>query len=143
MVGNFDRHNGNWGFLINESLKKIEIAPIYDCASCLYPQLTDERITQIINDEEEMEARVFVFPTSAIKINDKKINYFEYISSLENEDCNQALLRIFPRINIKEINCIIDQTPFISDIRKDFYKKIIQMRYEMILQYSYEKIKKS
>ncbi len=143
LVGNFDRHNGNWGFLINESLKKIEIAPIYDCASCLYPQLTDERITQIINDEEEMEARVFVFPTSAIKINDKKINYFEYISSLENEDCNQALLRIFPRINIKEINCIIDQTPFISDIRKDFYKKIIQMRYEMILQYSYEKIKKS
>ena len=40
LVGNFDRHNGNWGFLINESLKKIEIAPIYDCASCLYPQLT-------------------------------------------------------------------------------------------------------
>lgn len=143
LVGNFDRHNGNWGFLINESLKKIEIAPIYDCASCLYPQLTDERITQIINDEEEMEARVYVFPTSALKINDKKINYFEYISSLRNEDCNQALLRIFPRINIKEINCIIDQTPFISDIRKDFYKKIIQMRYEMILQYSYEKIKKS
>ena len=33
LVGNFDRHNGNWGFLINEELKKIEIAPIYDCAS--------------------------------------------------------------------------------------------------------------
>ena len=44
LVGNFDRHNGNWGFLINESLRQIEIAPIYDCASCLYPQLTDERI---------------------------------------------------------------------------------------------------
>ena len=26
LVGNFDRHNGNWGFLINESLKKIGIA---------------------------------------------------------------------------------------------------------------------
>ncbi len=140
LVGNFDRHNGNWGFLINESSKKIEIAPIYDCASCLYPQLTDERIEQIINDKSEMEARVFVFPTSAIKINDKKINYFEYISSLQNEDCNQALLRIFPKINMQEIYSIIDTTPFISEIRKEFYKKIINMRYEMILQYNYEKL---
>ena len=141
LVGNFDRHNGIWGFLINESLKKIEIAPIYDCASCLYPQLTDERISQIINDEAEIDARIFVFPTSALKIKDKKINYFEFISNLENEDCNKALLRIFPKINLEEINSIIDKTPFISDIRKEFYKKIINMRYTKILKYSFEKYK--
>lgn len=140
LVGNFDRHNGNWGFLINENLKKIEIAPIYDCASCLYPQLTDERIAQIINDKAEMDARIFVFPTSALKINDKKINYFEYISSLENEDCNNALIRIVPKISMEKINSIIDETPFISSIRKEFYKKIVSMRYEMILKYSYEKL---
>lgn len=139
LVGNFDRHNGNWGFLINENLKRIEIAPIYDCASCLYPQLTDEKISEIINNNEEMEARVFVFPTSALKQNDKKINYFEFISSLQNEDCTSALLRIFPKINIEKINKIIDETPYISDIRKEFYKKIIYMRYEKILDYSYLK----
>ncbi len=138
----FDRHNGNWGFLINENLEKIDIAPIYDCASCLYPQLTDERISQIINIEEEMEARVFVFPTSALKINGKKINYFEYINSLEDENCNKALIEIFEKINIDEINKIIEQTPFISDIRKEFYKKIINMRYEKILKNSYEKLKR-
>ncbi len=142
LVGNFDRHNGNWGFLINERQQKIEIAPIYDCASCLYPQLTDEKIAEIINDEEEMDARVFVFPTSALKINDKKINYFEYISKLENEECNNALSRIFPKIDLESVNKIIEETPFISDIRKEFYKKIIQMRYEKILKYSYEKLKK-
>ena len=138
----FDRHNGNWGFLINENLEKIDIAPIYDCASCLYPQLTDERISQIINIEEEMEARVFVFPTSALKINGKKINYFEYINSLEDENCNKALIEIFEKIIIDEINKIIEQTPFISDIRKEFYKKIINMRYEKILKNSYEKLKR-
>lgn len=141
LVGNFDRHNGNWGFLINENLKKIEIAPIYDCASCLYPQLTDEKISEIMNNKEEMEARVYVFPTSALKINDKKINYFEYISSLENEDCNKALLKLFPKINMESINKIIDETPFISNIRKEFYKKIINMRYEKILKDNYNKLK--
>lgn len=141
-VGNFDRHNGNWGFLINENLRKIEIAPIYDCASCLYPQLTDEKISEIIDNQEEMEARVFVFPTSALKINGQKINYFKFISSLENEDCNQALLRIYPRINFEKINEIIEKTPSISRIRKDFYKKILYLRYEKILKFSYDKIGK-
>ena len=139
-VGNFDRHNGNWGFLINENLKKIEIAPIYDCASCLYPQLTDEMIKGIINNDEEMEARVYIFPTSSLKINDKKINYFEYISSLKNEDCNKALLKLFPKIDLKKINTIIDETPSISNIRKEFYKKILKLRYEIILKINYEKL---
>lgn len=136
-------HNGNWGFLINENLRKIEIAPIYDCASCLYPQLEDEQIKEIINNNEEMEARVFIFPTSALKLNDKKINYFEYINSLENEECNKALLRIFPKINIEKINEIIEKTPYISKIRKEFYKKILNMRYEKILKASYEKLIKN
>lgn len=140
LVGNFDRHNGNWGFLINENLKSIEIAPIYDCASCLYPQLTDEMIEEIINNDEEMNARVYIFPTSSLKINDKKINYFEYISSLENDDCNKALLKIFPKIDLEKINLIINKTPFISSIRKEFYKKILKLRYEIILKTNYEKL---
>ena len=142
LVGNFDRHNGNWGFLIDEKLKKIEIAPIYDCASCLYPQLTDERIKEILNDEKEIDARVFTFPTSAIKENDKKINYFDYISSLKNEHCNQALLRITPLIDLEKINQIIENTPSISEVRKEFYKKIIKERYTKILKNSYDKLEK-
>lgn len=140
LVGNFDRHNGNWGFLINEVLKEVEIAPIYDCASCLYPQLTDERMKKIIDDEEEMNARVFVFPNSALKIDDKKINYYDFISSLDNVDCNKALLRVFPRINLNVINEIIDNTLYISDIRKEFYKKIIKMRYDLLLKVNYDKL---
>lgn len=140
LVGNFDRHNGNWGFLINEVLKEVEIAPIYDCASCLYPQLTDERIKKIIDNEEEMNARVFVFPNSALKIDDKKINYYDFISSLDNVDCNKALLGVFPRINLNVINEIIDNTLYISDIRKEFYKKIIKMRYDLLLKVNYNKL---
>lgn len=141
LVGNFDRHNGNWGFLIDEEKQKVEIAPIYDCASCLYPQLTDERIKEIINNEDEINARVYVFPTSALKENGKKINYFEYINNLNNEDCNNAVLRIVPLIDLNKINNIIEQTPEITEIRKEFYKKIIKERYEKILLKTYTKIK--
>lgn len=140
LVGNFDRNNGNWGFLIDEKSEKIEIAPIYDCASCLYPQLTDERIEEILNDKDEIDARVYTFPTSALKENDRKINYYDYISSMKNKDCNEAVKRIVPLIDIQKINDIVDETEFISDIRKEFYKKIIKERYEKILKEAYEKI---
>lgn len=140
LVGNFDRHNGNWGFLIDEKSQNIEIAPIYDCGSCLYPQLTDDKISEIINDNDELDARVYIFPTSALKENEKKINYFKYISSLENEDCNKALATMTPLVDIDKINEVINKTPEISEIRKEFYKKIIKLRYEKILKYSYNKL---
>lgn len=138
LVGNFDRHNGNWGFLIDEKHQTVEIVPIYDCGSCLYPQLTDARIAEILNNESELDARIYTFPTSSIKENDVKLNYYHYLSSLKNKDCNEALIRIFPLIDLTKINEIIDTTPFISTIRKDFYKKIIEQRYYKILKYSFD-----
>ncbi|WP_313563649.1 HipA domain-containing protein, partial [Ruminiclostridium cellobioparum] len=44
LLGNFDRHNGNWGILVDERLQTAEIAPVYDCGSCLYPQLAAENM---------------------------------------------------------------------------------------------------
>lgn len=140
LVGNFDRHNGNWGFLIDEKSKSIEIAPIYDCASCLFPQLTDVRIAEIMDVRDEIDARVYTFPTSALKENDKKINYYDFISSLKNSDCNDAVKRIVPLIDMNKIYQIIDKTEFISDIRKEFYKRIINERYIKILKATYDKL---
>lgn len=135
-LGNFDRHNGNWGLLLDDVNKTSEIAPIYDCGSCLYPALTDEEMKKILNDPKEIEARIYVFPNSILKINDKKINYFNYISSLENKDCNEGLKRIGRRIDLDEINKIIDEVEGISDIRKEFYKTMLKLRKEKIIDYS-------
>ncbi len=38
LLGNFDRHNGIWGFLIKRGADEVKVAPIYGCGSCLYPQ---------------------------------------------------------------------------------------------------------
>ena len=93
-----------------------------------------------INDKTILELYLYSLGKSSLKIDGKKINYFDYISSLENEDCNKALLKIFPRINLDKINEIIDGVKIISNVRKEFYKKIIRMRYEKILKFSYDKL---
>lgn len=119
LIGNFDRHNGNWGILINEKERDAKLAPIFDCGSCLYPKPTLEEMKNILEDQHEVLNRIYVFPTSAIKYNGEKINYFEFISSLQEKNCNEALKRIQPRIDLLKINNMIDDIPSLTDIQKN------------------------
>ena len=138
LIGNWDRHNGNWGFLYNIVTDEISLAPIYDCGSCLFPQADEEIMRRTLDDPAEREVRIFERPLSGIKINGQKIQYFKFISSLENKDCNAALKRIIPRIDMNKIYQIIEDTPFISNLQKDFYKTMLNERKERILDYSYQ-----
>ena len=122
LLGNFDRHNGNWGFLYDENLDCAEIAPVFDCGSCLLPQADEKIMKKVLDEENELNARIFQFPTSAVKLNDRKINYYDFISSANNKDCNDAVLRIVPGIDIEKINEFIDNVPYISKVQKVFYK---------------------
>lgn len=141
LLGNFDRHNGNWGFLVDRNNQNVEFSPIYDCGSCLYPALPEEEMKNYLREnEEEINKRIYVFPNSAIKVENTKINYYDFINSLENDMCNEALKRIVPKIKMEEIMNIIDNTPYISEIRKEFYKTMIDRRYKEILLPAYEKI---
>lgn len=71
-LGNFDRHANNWGYLINNNTKEISLAPIYDCGSCLYPQLADDAMETILSSEDEIQMRIDKFPQAALTLEDKK-----------------------------------------------------------------------
>ena len=135
-IGNWDRHNGNWGFLYDDRTDEMTLAPVYDCGSCLYP-LADEQIMEaVLSDPGERNHRIYNIPLSAIMQDGKKIKYFDYISSLQNEDCNRALKRIVPRIDMGKIKEIIDHTPFISDLQKKFYLTMLTERKTHILDFA-------
>ncbi len=129
LIGNTDRHNGNWGFLLNLKTNKIKFSPIYDCGSCLNPILDDNQIEGLSEAElKNLATNCY----SCIKENQKKINYMSYIKSRKNEECNKAICRVSRNIDIEKINKFIDEISCISYIRKDFYKKIIRLRYGII-----------
>lgn len=141
LLGNFDRHNGNWGFLYHPSLGEAEIAPVFDCGSCLLPQADDKVIFKVMNDEDELNARIYRFPTSAIHLNGRKINYYDFLSTTDDENCKKALIRMLPKINLEKIAAFIDGEQYLSSVQKKFYKYYIQQRYDKILMAVYRKIK--
>ena len=137
LIGNKDRHNGNWGILLNKITNISEFAPIYDCGSCLNSTLSDSEIENL----SEAEIKNLAINTySCIKENGKKINAMSYIKSLKNSDCNNAIFRVFDKINLNKIEDFINNVEGITNIRKEFYKKIIKLRYKFLEQ-AYKKIK--
>lgn len=138
-LGNFDRHNGNWGFLVDDNGNS-RIAPVFDCGSCLLPQADVKIMEKVLKNEDDLNARVYQFPTSAIKEGNRKINYFDFLTNCNDDNCSAALKRIVERINLDEINDFIDDVPYISDLQRNFYKQYIAARYEKILEFAYDNI---
>lgn len=140
LVGNFDRHKGNWGYL-----RKIDgtlsTAPIYDFGSTLLPQISDEGILKHWN-VNDMLKRCLVYPSPALFIGTQKsgkTGYYDLLSSGYDENCTKALLKIYPRIDMNEINSIIDDTPMLSDTKREFFKQYVSLRKEIILDRAYER----
>ena len=145
LIGNFDRHKDNFGFLTNGSI--IYPSPVYDCGSCLYPRLTEEKMEYVLSHEEEIMIRMYEFPKTALNKNDNKnkedkFKYHELLSSDFDKECTNALLRIYPRIDMDKINDIVDNTPLITEMRKQFYKEMLSYRKELILDRAYDTILK-
>lgn len=128
--------NGNWGFLYDSTHDSLSIAPVYDCGSSLFPEADQTMQKEILHDKQALHRRLYSIPTSSIKINGKRINYFNFLSSLEYVGCNRALERMMPRIDMDKIENIILDTPGIDQAEKEFYTGILKARKENILDYS-------
>jgi len=133
LLGNFDRHNGNWGFLIKESTGEVKIAPIFDCGSCLYPQLEENGMMLVLSSRDNIEDRLFAFPNSALQQDGVKINYARFLMDAKYESCRKAISVIGNRIDLVKINSIIESTPYITDTHKLFLKTMIRERKEHII----------
>lgn len=139
LLGNFDRHGANWGFIKENNSYKL--APVFDNGSCLFPNLVDEaEMIEIMESEEETNKRIYKFPTSQVKLNGKKSSYFEVINSLQFEECNAALRHVIMQLDMVKVEQLLDEMPLITDVQRVFYKHMIIARYNKILMASFEKM---
>lgn len=142
LIGNIDRNNGNWGILINETTNTKCFAPVYDNGNCLNNLISDNQIKKCI-ENNSFDILLKDQPGFFIDNNDKPINMYEYIiNSINNTKLQNSIVSLIPKINIQKINEMIDDIPlnYISTIRNEYYKKIINDRYTKCLIPIYENL---
>lgn len=147
LIGNNDRNNGNWGVIVNENNQITKLASVYDNGNAFNNKSSDKQIQKILSAESNLWDSAYTSRECVFSQNGKNINLLKYIESGMSQDCNEALKRITPKINLQEIRKIIYDIPneykgirVTSDIQKEFYFKVLELRYEKVLKPTYEKI---
>jgi len=138
LIGNSDRHFDNWGVLENDG--EISFAPVYDCGSALSALIDDDKMAVLLTDAVDFKNQEYN-RVSCYYMNNKKV-YYHDIFSTPPEVLVNAILRIFPRINMDEVYGIINSTPSISDVRKEYLKMALGLRFSEIIMPAMKRINK-
>ena len=146
-ISNNDRNEGNWGLVLNKETNKLRISPVFDNGAAFYNKSSDDKLNSIYIDDFKFKQSVYDSSISIYKINGKQINPLKYIESIENEECNKAILRVIPKINMDKIKNIFDEIPeeynglpVLSKIQKIYYLKSLEYRYNNVLIPVYNKL---
>ena len=131
LLGNFDRHTGNWGYLYSDEQEVVKLAPIYDCGACLYPMLNDSGMEKVLCDEEMLHSRIYDFPKPAFEVKGQRMTYHSFMQSdFAKSDARvlSSVDKLKERYDKKIIEKVVSETPGLSDIRCEFYIKMIDKR---------------
>ena len=147
LINNNDRNEGNWGLILNKETNKLRIAPVYDNGAAFYNKASDDKLISIYQDKVKFKQAVYDSSVSIYKINGKQINPLKFIESMGHEECNEALLRIIPKINIDKIINMFNEIPeeynglkVLSKIQKEYYIETLKYRYDKVLIPVYNKL---
>lgn len=132
LLGNFDRHNGNWGFLVDENTGDVKLAPVFDCGSCLLPQADDNIMQKCLDNQDEMLARVYSFPSSMLKVDGRKINYYDFLKAYREEDFTSVLKELTPKIMELDFEGTISETPYMTELHRKFLTQYLNIRREKL-----------
>lgn len=137
LIGNTDRHYGNWGFL--KISDELVFSPIYDCGSSLGALVSEEMKLKYLDHPEEFKNKEYNV-TTAYRMHGKRV-FYHTIFNEPPTDLIKAINRVIPKINMKEISHIIKTTSYITEIHKEYLIHSIRLRYDNILFPSYIKFK--
>lgn len=131
LIANNDRHNGNWGLLSNGYESRL--APVFDCGGCLFPDADENLMCAVLNDPRQRDAYVFSKPTTAIKLDGAHLSFYEFFQRVDSPHLDDALRRMVPRLDGDALRGLVDETPYIGEVEKAFYKTILVERKRRLL----------
>lgn len=147
-ISNSDRNEGNWGLVLNKDTNELRLSPVFDNGASFYNKSDDDKLNSIYKDEFKFKQSVYDSSVSIYRLNGKRINPLKYIESMENLECNKAVLRMVEKIDMNKIKNIFDELPeeynglpVLSKMQKTYYLKSLEYKYNNVLIPVYNKLK--
>lgn len=144
LINNNDRNSGNWGIL-RYSDGSLALAPVFDNGASFSTKISDEKINDMLKNEDRILSSA-ISTVTGYNI-DGKVLQFGALLKLEDKDIHNAVKRVVPQIqrHMDAITDFIYAIPnadngieIISEIRKEFYIKGMELRLQKLLLPAYE-----
>lgn len=144
LINNNDRNSGNWGIL-RYSDGSLALAPVFDNGASFSTKISDEKINDMLKNEDRILS-IAISTVTGYNIDGKALQ-FGALLKLEDKDIHNAVKRVVPQIqrHMDAITAFIYAIPnadngieIISEIRKEFYIKGMELRLQKLLLPAYE-----
>lgn len=146
-LSNNDRNEANWGVILDKESAKLRLSPVFDNGASFYNKSSDEKINDILNNDNKFIQMAYDSCVCCFTEDEKIINPLKYIEAMKNPDCNEALLRLFPKIDMMKIKDLFESIPIeyqgnivFSKLQKELYYKMLAYKYENIFKKVYKQL---
>ena len=150
LISNNDRNDNNWGLILDYNNMNLRIPPVYDNGASFYSKSGDEKINSILSDSFKMKQAIYDSSVSSFLKDGKRINPLKFMEKMDNEDLNNAILRITPKIDLNKIKELFvsipssyDGLPVLTEPQRKLYYESIVYKYENVLKTIYNKLNES
>jgi len=139
LIGNTDRHHGNWAFITDENGTWLRLSPLYDNGSSLCYLERPERIKLMQKDKKMLEAALFSKAKSQIGLGGERpvnhFNLFSYICSKYRTDMKRQMEFIENNISDKTLSDILERFDdnIIDTELRQFIKHFLLKRREKMI----------
>ena len=141
LINNNDRNEDNWGIIKFKKENEYKLSPIYDCGNCFYGKSSDEKIKAIMSDSERLNSSAINGITAYEDDNGERItniNILKYVKKYNPESIDRVTKLIEEKFDsivnfIKDIPNSFNGVELISDVRKEYYIKTMEIRFNRII----------
>ena len=137
LIGNGERNNEKWGFLQAPPFGALELAPVYDNGNAMFNKRRPETTELDLGDERRMRSLALGAKSVFLRDDGHHVKPLDCIVAAADLDCNAAIRRIVPRIDLSALASPIDSIPreaydmpMMSTVVARFHKEIFRIRLE-------------
>ena len=124
----------NWGFIVNKDAQIIDLAPIYDCASSLAPHLSEQSMKDRLHDASLMREENINSPYCSFNVKGKRRKYAFFMMSPYARSIRAVLPDMWKSFDTSVLADVVDHTPHLDNLHKDFYLQTLVARRKYILE---------
>lgn len=136
-IHNGNRSNGNWGLLVTPYNTK-KLAPVFGNGNAFFNKCAISAIERRLMSRDQMHEDVMNVKSFFTDEKDVSIKPFEYMMSMEDAHCNEAVLRFAKRLDMSKVESIVSGIPeeafgltVMPPSQKEFYVRLLHTTYDL------------